>query len=88
MEKIILVAILATLIYTVIRIVEMKYIEKEWKPVKEVVRDAAYVFLSSAVSALITFYINGSVTDFFNILTKTKTLDTAATQVFTDEPAF
>jgi len=88
MEKVILLAILATLFYGIIKIVEMKYIEKEWKPVKEIVRDAAYVFLSTAVAGFILFFLKGSLNDFLNILTQTKTLDTEATQVFTDEPAF
>jgi hypothetical protein len=87
-EKVFFLAVLATIVYSIIRVVEMKYIEKEWKPVKEVVRDAAYVFLSTAVAGFATLYMNGSMTDFYNVLTKTKTLDAAATQVFTDEPAF
>lgn len=88
MEKVILLAILVTLLYGIIKIIEMKYIEQEWKPVKEVVRDAAYVFLCSAVSGFVTFQMNGSVTDFFNVLTQTKTLDPSATEVFTDAPDF
>jgi hypothetical protein len=88
MEKVILLAILVTLLYGIIKIVEMKYIEKEWKPLKEVVRDAAYVFLCSTVAAFFTFHMNGSIGDFFNVMTQTKTLDEKATQVFTDQPAF
>jgi hypothetical protein len=88
MEKMILLGILVTLFYVIFKMIEMKYIQKEAKPLKEIVRDAAYVFLSSIVAGFIIFQFNGSIGDFFNILTQTKTLDPAATQVFTDEPTF
>ena len=66
----------------------MKYVSKEWKPLKYVIRDAAIVFTSS-ISALFAFNVsNGSMTDFFNIVTDNKVLNPSATEVFTGDPGF
>jgi len=88
MEKIIFLAILVTILYGILKIVEMKFIEKEWKPVKQVARDAGYVFICSAAAAFATFHLNGPIADMLNIMTQTSTLDTAETHVFTGEPDF
>jgi hypothetical protein len=88
MEKVIILAILVTLFYGIIKILEMKYIEKEWKPLKEIVRDFAYVFCCSTAAAFITFQLNGTANNFLNMLTQTTTLDTSETQVFTNAPEF
>jgi len=70
------------------KIIEMKYVSKEWKPLKHVIRDAAIVFTSS-ISALFAFNVsNGSMTDFFNIVTENKVLNPSATEVFTGDPGF
>ena len=66
----------------------MKYLEKEMKPLKYIVRDAVIVFGSSLGAAFAAFYIKGSFTDFVNVVTENKVLDTTATQIFTDEPGF
>ena len=66
----------------------MKYLDKEFKPLKFLVRDAVMVFVCSLAADLFVFNMDGSITDFFNVLTDTKTLNTATTQIFTDEPGF
>lgn len=66
----------------------MKYLEKEIKPLKYIVRDAIIVFCSSLGAAFSAFYIRGSFTDFVNVVTENKVLDTATTQIFTDDPGF
>ena len=66
----------------------MKYVSKEWKPLKLVIRDAVIVFMSSISSLLVFNVSNGSMTDFFNIVTDNKVLNPAATEVFTGDPGF
>jgi hypothetical protein len=67
----------------------MKYIHTdEEKPLKDLVRDATFVFMCSFVGGIAYFKLDGSIADFFNILTEAKTLHPAAAQVFTDEPGF
>lgn len=66
----------------------MKYLEKEWKPLKTIIRDAGMVFVSSLTSSYIYFNFNHVIHDFFNIVTDTTTLNTATTQIFTDIPSF
>jgi hypothetical protein len=66
----------------------MKFIDKELKPLKIVIRDAVIVFVSSLVGSLAYFYMDGSVTDFLNVVTDNKSFNMSATQIFTDEPGF
>lgn len=88
MEKIFIVSSIITCIFVVIKILEMKYVDKEWKPLKHIIRDAVIVFVSSMMGSFILFQIDGSVTDFLNIVTDNKSFNMSATQIFTDEPGF
>jgi hypothetical protein len=88
MEKLFLIAALITFLYCSMKCIEMKFIDKEWKPLKYVIRDAVYVFICSIIGVLVYSGIYGQVNDFFNVITETKTLNPASTQVFTDAPGF
>jgi len=89
MEQVIILAISITIIFFVLKIVEMKYLEKEVKPFKLIFRDTIIVFISSMSACFVYFHFNKNIHDFFNIITATPTLSTAAnTPVFTDEPGF
>jgi len=52
------------------------------------IREGFFVFLSALVGLFIFFKTSGSLTDFFNVITETKTTDLKSTQVFTGEPGF
>jgi hypothetical protein len=67
---------------------EMKYLDKEFKPLKIIVRDGLLVFVSTLSGAYIYFYMNASMKNFFNVITENKTLQPETTQIFTDVPAF
>ena len=88
MEQIIIISITITILFFLLKVFEMKYLEKEFKPLKYIVRDAAIVFSSSLGAAYGFFYMKGSINDFFNIVTENKTLNMEATQIFTDTPGF
>jgi hypothetical protein len=57
MEQIFLFAIFATLLFVFLKLIEMKYLEEEIKPLKYIVRDAVMVFTSAFASAAGVFYI-------------------------------
>ena len=88
MEKVFVISILITFLFCLTKFVEMKYLEKEWKPLKLLVRDAFLVFVCSIISLFVYFQLDGSIHDFFNVVTENKVLNPSATQVFTDEPGF
>jgi putative effector of murein hydrolase len=90
METVFLFAILTTILFSFAKFVEMKYLDKttEIKPLKFFIRDAIIVFACSLVSAYGYFHLNSTVTDFFEVLTETKTIKPENTQIFTDDPAF
>lgn len=88
MENLFLFAIFTTVLFVFIKVVEMKYLDKELKPLKVIVRDAVIVFASAFIAAYGFFFMKGSFTDFLNIVTENKTLRMDATQIFTDAPAF
>lgn len=88
MEKIFVIAILITTIYVVAKVVEMKFIDKEMIPLKDLVRESAFVSGSSILGAFIYLNLDSSLMDFMNTITNNKSFNMSATQVFTDEPGF
>jgi len=88
MEKIFLMAILATALFCFAKFVEMKYLEEEVKPLKILIRDSAMVFAGAFLSGYIFLSADSSMTDFFNVITENKTVEPDTTQIFTDTPGF
>jgi len=66
----------------------MKYIDKEMKPMKLFIRDAIIVFISTLLCCYVFFSYDSYITDFFNVVTDSKVINPANTQVFTDVPGF
>lgn len=88
MQKVFLVSIIVTALFCFLKFVEMKYIDKEVKPLKFIVRDAFIVLICSVVGSSIIFNYDASISEFFNIVTDTTTITPANTQIFTDDPGF
>jgi hypothetical protein len=88
MEKMFILAIIITCLFVFIRVLEMKFVDKEWKPLKTIIRDAVIVFVSSLVGGFLLFQVDGSVTDFLNVVTENKSFNMSGTQIFTDDPGF
>ena len=88
MEKAFILSIFITILFFAMKLVDMKYISKEWKPMKTVIRESLIVLISSIVSVVVFFLTNGRMSDFFNVITENKTLKPSATEVFTGEPGF
>lgn len=88
MEQFLIPAIITTILFSILKFLEMKYLDKQLKPLKNIIRDAFMVFVSTLVGVYAFSLFGGSVQEFFNIVTESKTLNAAATQVFTDVPGF
>jgi hypothetical protein len=89
MEPVFIVAIMITLLFALSKVVEVKYFSgDDAKPLKEVVRDGILVWVCSITGSYIYFYFHTYITYFFNVVTETKVLNTATTQIFTDQPGF
>lgn len=88
MEKLFIISILISVVYAIVVIVEGKFIQKKMKPTKEIIREGFFVFLSALLSLFLFFKMSGTLTEFFNIITDTKTEIVKSTEVFTGEPGF
>jgi len=88
MEQIVLLSFLITVLFCVFKVVEMKYLEKEDKPLKFLVRDAIVVFICSLLATFLFENMEHHLNDFFNVVTETTVLHANNTQVFTDTPGF
>ena len=88
MEQLFIFAVFTTIVFVILKMIEMKYLEKEMKPLKYMFRDAVIVFSSAVGAAAFTFYIKGSFSDFLNVVTENKVLQPEATEIFTDAPGF
>jgi len=88
MEKEFILAALVTFLFSLLKFIEMKYIDKEMKPMKLFIRDAIIVFISTLLCCYVFFSYDTYITDFFNVVTDSKVINPANTQVFTDVPGF
>jgi len=88
MEKVFILSIVVTCIFVIIKVLEMKYVDKEWKPLKLIIRDSVIILVSSIVGSFLYFNMDGSLTDFLNVVTDNKSFNMSATQIFTDAPGF
>jgi hypothetical protein len=87
MEAIVAIIIITTVLYILAKMIEMKYVEKEMRPLKELIRDATIVAVSAGVSTLAVFSMNKSMNGFFSAMTEQTSLPAVA-NVFTDNPEF
>ena len=85
-----IVAFFITLLFALVKFGEYKFLQKEEEktPLKDIVRDLLIVLVSSLAGSYIYFNFQDSINEFFNVVTDSKVLNTAATQVFTDKPTF
>jgi len=88
MEKLLIIASIITFMFSIMKVIEMKYVAKQWTPLKYVIRDAAMVFGAALLGLFVFFQINGTMTDLFNVVTDGKAVNLNTTQVFTDAPGF
>jgi uncharacterized membrane protein len=88
MEKVIIIAAIVMFLFSVMKVLEMKYITKQWTPLKHVIRDAVMVFVACFVGLFAFFQGSDTMSGLMDVVTDSKALNLKATQVFTDEPGF
>ena len=77
MENIFIIAAIISIIFLIVKFIEMRFIEKESKPLKFLIRDALLVYFSVIISNFVINQINPVVNNIQKI-----------TPVFTDNPGF
>jgi hypothetical protein len=87
MEAIVAIIFTTTIIYILAKMIEMKYLHKEMRPIKDVIRDAVFVAVSVGISTFSVFSMNKSMNGFFSAMTEQTNMPSAA-PVFTDNPGF
>ena len=88
MEKALFLAIGITIVFGILKFLEMKYLDKHLKPLRDVVRDLVMVFLSSFLCSFAVLHYQTKIDDFLSILTNTSSLKPDNTQVFVGTPDF
>jgi hypothetical protein len=88
MEKILLLAAAITILFGIMKFVEMKFIDKKLKPLKDVVRDLVMVFFAAFVCSFGIINYGNKIDDFLNVITNKSTVQPETTQVFTGNPDF
>jgi hypothetical protein len=81
MEQNLIVSCVITLVFFVFTYGEMKYITKNVRPIKELIKETTIVYISSFLGLFIMSKLN-----FFKKITKTSTESTP--QVLVDKPEF
>lgn len=98
-QNILIIPVIATALFCVSKFAEMKFIDKDIKPIKVVFRDALIVFISSLTATYILFHFSDNIQEFLNVITDSKatastilgggeTSISSSTEIFTDNPNF
>lgn len=85
----IVVPICISLLFFLAKFLEMKYINKEVKPLKFMIRDTLIVFVASLCSIFLYGKFQTPIQEFMNVVTNTKTIPKEIhPEIFTDNPGF
>ena len=88
-HNIFIIPVIVTLLFCVTKFIEMKFIDKTMKPLKFVIRDSIIVFICSLLASFLYLNMNGTIHEFINIVTDTKTIPVSGnTDIFTGDPEF
>jgi len=88
MEKALVLAIVISVIYAITKYLEMRFLDKKMKPLRDIVRDIFMVFASAFISCFGFIYYQNKIDDFFAVITNTNVLKADSTQVITGIPDF
>ena len=80
MDKIFVIAAIISVIFLISKFIEMRFVEKETKPLKFLIRDSLLVYFSVVFGDFVIGQIHPMI--------KGGTSDSTVTQVFTDNPGF
>lgn len=84
-----IIPITSAVLFFLAKIVEMKFIDREPKPLKHMVRDAFIVFLVTLIVVFLYSNYAYLIHNMFHIVTDNKTMPLVGTpEIFTDKPEF
>ncbi len=85
MEKVVFLSVVISVLFFIYKIFEMKYVDKEAKPLKLIVRDTVVVFTCTFIPVMLFFQFDGKMGEIFNMSSETAA---APPKVFTGDPGF
>lgn len=85
MEKVVFLSIVVSVLFFIYKIFEMKYIDKEVKPLKIIIRDTIVVFTCTFVPVMLFFQFDGKMGEIFNMGSDSTPVPP---KVFTGDPGF
>lgn len=88
MDKIMTFSFSATLAFCVFKFIEMKWLDKQVKPLKYFVRDVVIVFISCLCGAFVLFNLGDNISELMNAVTETTIIPTGQLEIFTENPGF
>ena len=88
MEKVLLLSIAITVLFGIMKFLEMKYLDNKLKPLRDMIRDLVMVFGASFVCAFGLINYQHKFDDFWSVITNQSVLPETTTQVFTGNPDF
>lgn len=89
MEKVLFLAVAITVVFGILKFIEMKYLDDKLKPLRDMVRDLVMVFFSAFVCSFGVIHYQNNFDDFLSIITNNSKLQPFTnTQVFTGVPDF
>ena len=94
-NNILIIPIITSCLFCISKYLEMKYIDKDIKPLKTLIRDTLIVFITSLTATYFFFHMNGFIEELMNVITDNKTLSGSiftggndSAQIFTEPPNF
>lgn len=88
MEKVFILASFVTFFYCTMKFLEMRYVERKMEPLKNVIREAIFVFASTLLVGYFVIEHGNLIDGLFNVITEKQVFNEAATQVFVGTPDF
>ena len=88
MQNLFVFAIYTTVFFCVLKLLEMKFIDEEMQPLKNLIRDNVLVFGSALLASYGYLYTGSMFSNFMNFITENKIVEIQAPEIFTDKPAF
>lgn len=88
LDKIVTFSFSATLAFCIFKFIEMKWVNKEVKPLKYFVRDVLLVFISCLCGAFVLYNLGDNISELMNTVTETTIIPTGQLEIFTETPGF
>jgi hypothetical protein len=83
-----IIPISISILFFLAKIIEMKFINREQRPLKDIVKDTFIIFLVSLAVVFLYFNYSHYITSMFHVVTENKLPMIGTPEIFTDKPEF